>query len=81
MTENVESLILEHLRAIRGDIAKLSEKIDVLTYRTGSIEERLTLVERGVANLHADIAAIQQRLDRQNDRLERIERRLDLAPV
>ncbi len=50
--------------------------------RLTSIDERLTLVEKGTANIHGDMALLLQlRLDRQGDRIERIENRLDLAPV
>ena len=41
--------------------------------------ERLTLVEKGVANVHGDLALLQMRLDRQGERIERIEKRLDLT--
>jgi ribosome biogenesis GTPase A len=31
MNEKVENLILEHLRAMRGDMAKMSERVDVIS--------------------------------------------------
>jgi len=46
--------------------------------RLGSVEERLTLVERGVVNIHGDNVAVHNRLDRLDARVERIERRLEL---
>lgn len=72
MAENVENLIVEHLRAIRADIAKLSDKADMLIQRVGSLERHL-------ATLHDDTTGIQLRLDHHEARLDRIERRLELT--
>ena len=60
-----DNLILELLRAIRGDIADL---------KTGQIEikERLGIQE-------AQYASLSRRVDRMDLRLDRIERRLDIA--
>ena len=71
MTNPADNIILDHLRAIRGDIAKVGDKIDGLTQRVGSLE-------RQVAIVHDDMAGIQMRLDKHDARLDRIERRLDL---
>ena len=79
MTENVENLILEQLRLIRGDTANIKAEVNEVKMRLTSMEERLTLVEKGVANVHGDLAILQLRLDRQGDRIERIEKRLDLT--
>ena len=76
MIENVENLILDHLRLIRGDLASLKAEVSEIKMRLTSLEERLTLVEKGVANVHGDLAILQMRLDRQG---ERIEKRLDLT--
>ena len=79
MTENVENLILEQLRLIRGDTANINADVSEIKMRLTSPKERLTLVEKGIANLHGDMAIVQLRLDRQGDRIERIEKRLDLT--
>jgi len=79
VTENVENLILEQLRLIRGDTANINADVSEIKMRLTSPKERLTLVEKGIANLHGDMAIVQLRLDRQGDRIERIEKRLDLT--
>ena len=79
MTENIENLIVEHLRAIRGDVANIKQDMSEVRVRLTSIDERLTLVEKGVANVHGDLAIVQTCLDRQSDRIERIENRFDLT--
>ena len=71
MTENVENLILEHLRHIRGRVDQMAEDL-------GTVKLRLSSLESQVAGLHGDNAVAHQRMDQIDHRLERIERRLDL---
>ena len=66
---NVENIILEQLRAIRADLADL--KADTKT--------RLLNIEQGIANLHQDSANLRSIVAEQSVRLDRIERRLELA--
>jgi septal ring factor EnvC (AmiA/AmiB activator) len=77
--ENIESLVLEQLRAIRADIASVKED-------TREIKNRLVVVESGIATLRRDgadfassIADQHLRYDRLSDRIERIEKRLELT--
>ena len=73
MTDETTNIIIELLRAIRGDLAKLTDKVDGLTQRVGS-------PERQVAIVHDDMAGIQMRLDKHDIRLDRIEHQLYLIP-
>lgn len=72
MSDNVEHLMLDHLRAIRGDMARMAD--DVRTMRTEMMPLRQHV--SGIVTLqehdHGDIASIKARL-------ERIEKRLDLV--
>ena len=72
MTAEVENLMLEHLRAIRADTAKMSEDIRGLRTEMTSMRQHMA----GVVTLqeldHTDIASLKVRLDR-------IERRLELV--
>lgn len=79
MIDNIESLVLEQLRAISSDIASVKED-------TREIKNRLVIVESGIATLRRDgadfaasIADQHLRYDRINDRIERIEKRLELT--
>lgn len=79
MTENIENLVLEQLRALRADVASVKED-------TREIKTRLAVVESGIASLRRDsgdfatsIAAQHLSYDRLAERVERIERRLDLS--
>jgi predicted nuclease with TOPRIM domain len=66
-----DNLILEHLRPIRGTLDRHSDELR-------EIKERIGILETGVGNLAAQYASLSTRLDRLDDRVARIERRLDL---
>jgi len=72
MTDNTESIILEHLKAIRNDLGTLKEDSTFMKARLSSIEHQL-------AGVHTDLAAINARLDSHDKRFERVERRLELT--
>ena len=67
-----ESLVLDHLRAIHSDIAKMSEGIHTLGVEMIAIRQHLSGVVTIQELDHIDIAGIKTRLDR-------IEKRLELA--
>ena len=76
MNADVENLVLDHLRAIRSDIGELRRE-----FRTelGDLRQRVSSMERHLANLQGDMALVHQRLDHLGERVERIERRLELT--
>lgn len=78
MTDNVENLVLEHLRALRADMARMERKQDETITRLGRLEVAVAGVRRDIA--HTDEGAAEQsvRLDHLADRIDRIERRLEL---
>lgn len=78
-TENVEHIIIEHLKAIRSDIGKLTSGIDGLTVRIGSLESHVAGFRRDLSLIHEDIAVLHHRGDEFNSRLTRIEKKLELA--
>jgi chromosome segregation ATPase len=67
-----DNILLEHLRAIRGVLDRHSEDLR-------EIKERIGILETGVGNLGSQYASLSTRLDRLDERVARIERRLDLA--
>lgn len=86
MTENLEKLMLEHLSALREGQARVEYKIDALALRVGALEGSVAQLNQSVARIHEDlagvhpdIAGLHQRFDHLIIRVERIERRLDLA--
>ena len=78
MADNVENLILEHLRAIRADISGIKEDVREIKQRLTSLETAVAGLRRDNANLYSNVIDQQARYDRLAERVERIERRLDL---
>ncbi|HLF96360.1 MAG TPA: hypothetical protein VI457_04375 [Methylococcaceae bacterium] len=76
MTDNVENLILEHLKHLRNELKaqgiKMDDQFENVRLRLGSIESQL-------AGIHGDVAILHSRMDKIDSRLDRIERRLELA--
>jgi hypothetical protein len=72
MNEKVESLILEHLRAMRSDMAGMSEEIRGIRGELRSMKQHMAAFMSHETTQDGDIASI--KLD-----LERIRKRLDLV--
>ena len=75
MTDNTENLVLEILRQMRGDITSLRNEM-----REGfnRVEVRLGYVEQSLVNDLAVSASDRDEIRSLKQRIERIERRLEL---
>lgn len=69
-------LVLELLRAVRADIAGLSERTERMELRLGIIESRLDTIESRLGVIESRLASVETSNQR---RLERIEKRLQLS--
>ncbi len=83
MSENVDNLILEMLKGLRGEVkdfrVRYEEDMDDLKARMSSLESSMVSVRRDV-NHGDDVDARKQvSLDKIIKRIERIEHRLELA--
>jgi hypothetical protein len=74
MTDEVENLVLEHLRAIRTDIAKIKDDGQTMKVEMVALRQQVSSIQTIQEYDHVEIASIKVRLDR-------IERRLDLVDV
>ena len=72
MTENIENLILEHLRAIRNTLDDHGDRLN-------RIELRLSTIEQTVGSLYALSGSDRETMNAIIRRVERIERRLELS--
>lgn len=72
MADDPTNLVLEHLRHIRAGVDAMDIRLDELTGRVGRIEQVLVTLVQSYADVN-------KHLDRSDERLSRIERRLDLA--
>lgn len=79
MTNNVENLVLEHLRALRAGQERIELKLSEVNARLNSLES--AVVRSRADNLATQEDAYRQQavIDRLSDRMERIERRLEIA--
>lgn len=49
MTEDVENLILEHLRVLRSSVDRVGESLNDLKARVGQVEERMAGMRRDMS--------------------------------
>lgn len=79
MTENIENLILEHLKALRAEVAAIKADTTELRTRIGQIEVAIAGLRRDFAHADENTAILSVRMDRLIERMERIEHRLEIA--
>ena len=72
MTGETDNLVLEHLRHIRG-------KVDQTASDVTDIKVQLAAMQQHMAGFHAVIASHSDELNQLRQRIDRIEKRLDLA--
>lgn len=72
MTADIENLVLEHLRAIRTDVADVKERL-------GRVELSLSTLGQQLGALTTAVYSVRSELDDFRRRIERIERRLELS--
>jgi hypothetical protein len=72
MTESVENLVLEHLKHIRS-------RVDGLALDVADLKSRASAQEELQGQLFVLLGGLAKRMDRFDERLGRIERRLDLV--
>ncbi len=79
MTENVESLLLEHMKRFQASLDRMERRLDEMTARMTTLEGSVVSIMQHLTNLSAADATQQISIDNVNRRLDRIERRLELA--
>jgi predicted lipid-binding transport protein (Tim44 family) len=72
MNEKVENLVLEHLRAIRGDMGRMADDVRGLRTEMTAMRQHMAGIVTIQEQDHSDIATLKVRV-------ERIERRLELV--
>jgi hypothetical protein len=77
--ENIENLLLEHLKRFQSGQDRIERKIDELTRRVSNLEAGQASIIQHIGHLASADAQQQVSADGFNQRLERIERRLELA--
>lgn len=78
MTDEAANLVLEQLRLMRADIASIKEDIREVKTRLTQLEATTAYILQSIGHLAGSIAGQQASHDRLAQRVERIERRLEL---
>ncbi|EAR21548.1 hypothetical protein [Nitrococcus mobilis] len=74
-----DNLMLGHLRHIRGRVDQISEDVVELKHRLASVERGQAKGLREYAGLYSDQARQQSSIDRLVERIQRIERCLEIT--
>lgn len=78
MTENVENLMLEHLKKIQAEQSAARERDQEILTRLSHIESGIARITRDESANYAEIVGDRHVVDKLKERLERIERRLEI---
>jgi tetrahydromethanopterin S-methyltransferase subunit G len=76
---NVENLLIEHLKRFQAGQERIERKLDELVQRTGQLEQSVANLHRDFAHGEISDAGMSVRLDKVGERLDRIERRLEIS--
>ena len=79
MTDNVENLILEHLKRFQSSLDRMERRMDEVAVRLSNLESAYASIMQHLTHLAAADAAQQVVIDNISMRLDRIERRLELT--
>ncbi len=72
MTDEVGNLVLEQLRLMRASMQKLE-------FDMADVKVRVSMLETNTGQVITALGALNARMDRFDERLARVERRLDLV--
>ena len=83
MSDEIENLVLEHLKALRSELRDLRTEMHAefkdVKHRLTQLEMQGVTFRREAASTQEDVYRQQASIDRLADRVERIERRLELS--
>lgn len=79
MTEAVENIILEHLKRFQSGQDRIERELQEIKARLCALEAGQGSVLQHIGHLSSSIAGQQVSMDRMNQRIDRIERRLELT--
>lgn len=78
MTDNIDNLVLEHLKAIQAEQSSARDRDGELLRRLAHLETMLARLGRDQAQSVTEQVDDRHTIDRLRERIDRIERRLEL---
>ncbi|WP_437560092.1 hypothetical protein [Acidithiobacillus sulfuriphilus] len=79
MTDNTENLILEHLKRFQDGQDRIERELKEIKSRITTLESTTATIMQYLAHMSGSIAEQHVRYDNLVERIERIERRLELV--
>jgi hypothetical protein len=79
MSENTDNLILEHLKRFQMGQDRIERELKEIKSRLSQVEIGMAGIRGDIAHVSGDQARQQVTMDSLSDRVERIERRLEIA--
>ena len=83
MAGQVDNVIIEHLKALRSDVQTLRSEMHVefkdLKLRSSSVESAIVSMKHELADTRGDCVRQQVSIDSLVERIQRIEKRLELS--
>lgn len=79
MTNNTDNLILKHLQALRAGQEDTNARLNNITEGLNRVNIRLAALEDGMSGFLTVAAADRAKTDRLEQRIQRIERRLEIS--
>ncbi len=79
MADNIDNIIIEHLKAIRSEIAEVKADTADIKQRMHSMDTSIIDLRRNDVHLYEDAARQQVNIDKLVERIQRIEKRLELS--
>ena len=80
MAEALDNLVLEHLKKIQAEQSASRERDSEILSRLAHIETSVARLARDGADNFAEVISNRHTIDKLKERIERIERRLELQP-
>jgi ElaB/YqjD/DUF883 family membrane-anchored ribosome-binding protein len=83
MTDNIENIVIEHLRALRSEVQTLRTEMHAefrdLKQRVGSVKNAIVSMKHESADIRGDYVRQQMSIDNIVEPVQRIEKRLELS--
>lgn len=79
MTENVENMLLEHLKRFQAGQDRIERDLKEIKTRLSGLEVGQGSLMQHIGHLSSSIAGQQVSIDHLSERIDRIEHRLELA--
>jgi phage shock protein A len=79
MNDGPASIIIEHLKALRAEVAAVKADTNEMRTRMGQVETGIAGLRRDFADADENAAILSVRVDRLIERMDRLEKRPELA--